>query len=116
MKKKSQKNQQKRFLPKLKIKKGDSVKVIAGDDRGKTGRVLDVFPEDNRALVEGIRIISKHSKPTAAQPNGGIIKKEAPIQISNLMVMAGGQPTRVGRRVEGGKIVRVAKKTQEVIK
>ena len=92
------------------------MKVIAGDDNGKTARILEIFPAENRALVEGIRIISKHSKPTAAEPNGGIIKKEAPIHISNLMLMAGNEPTRVGRKTEGDKIVRVAKKTQEVIK
>lgn len=74
-------NQQKRFLPKIKIKKGDTVKVIAGDDKGKTGRVLDIFPQENRALVEGIRIVSRHTKPTSAEPNGGIIKKK-PLYIS----------------------------------
>lgn len=109
-------NQQKRFLPKIKIKKGDTVKVIAGDDKGKTGRVLDIFPQENRALVEGIRIVSRHTKPTSAEPNGGIIKKEAPIHISNLMLLVGNEPVRVGRQVEGDKIVRVSKKTQEVIK
>ena len=110
------KSEQKRFTPKLKIKKGDMVKVIAGDDNGKTGRVLQVYPKDNRALVEGVRIMSKHTKPSAQNTNGGIVKKEAPIHISNLMLLVGNTPTRVGRRMEGDSIVRVSKKSQEVIK
>ena len=76
----------KRFAPKLKIKKGDTVIVIAGEDKGKSGKVLEVFPSKNTALVAGVRIVSKHTKPNAQNQQGGIIKKEAPIQISNLML------------------------------
>jgi large subunit ribosomal protein L24 len=107
---------QKRFAPKLKIKKGDTVVVIAGVDRGKSGKVLEVYPKDNRALVEGVGIISRHTKPNAQNQQGGIVKKESPVHISNLMVSVGGTPTRVGRKVEEGKSVRIAKKTGEVIK
>ncbi|HUM53521.1 MAG TPA: 50S ribosomal protein L24 [Chitinophagales bacterium] len=107
---------QKRFAPKLKIKKGDTVIVTAGDYRGKSGKVLEVFPKENRALVEGIRIVSRHTKPNAANQQGGIIKKEAPINISNLMLLVGGTATRVGRKVEDGKTVRIAKKTGEIVK
>ena len=107
--------QQKRFQPKLKIKKGDTVKVLSGEDRNKTGIVLAVLPAENRAVVEGINLISKHTKPTAKNPNGGIVKKEASINISNLQLIVAGQPTRVGRKEVDGKIVRYSKKTQEVI-
>lgn len=107
---------QKRFAPKLKIKKGDTVVVTTGDDRGKSGKVLEVFPKENRALVEGIRIASRHTKPNAQNQQGGIIKKEAPINISNLKLTVGGKATRVGRKVEDGKNVRIAKTTGEVIK
>lgn len=102
---------------KLKIKKGDIVRVIAGDDKGKEGRVLEVRREDNRAFVEGVNMITKHSKPNAANPNGGIVKKEAPVQISNLMVVVGGVASKIGRKQdEHGKLVRFAKKTGEIIK
>lgn len=102
---------------KLKIKKGDVVRVIAGDDKGKEGRVLEVRREDNRAFVEGVNMITKHSKPNAANPNGGIVKKEAPVQISNLMVVVGGVASKIGRKQdENGKLVRFAKKTGEIIK
>jgi large subunit ribosomal protein L24 len=102
---------------KLKIKKGDIVRVIAGDDKGKEGRVLEVRREDNRAFVEGVNMITKHSKPNAANPNGGIVKKEAPVQISNLMVVVGGVASKIGRKQdENGKLVRFAKKTGEIIK
>ncbi|MBX7227674.1 MAG: 50S ribosomal protein L24 [Chitinophagales bacterium] len=109
-------NQQKRFLPKIKIKKGDKVKVLSGDYKGKIGVVLEVMPAENKALVEGVRIVSRHTKPNAKNTQGGIIKQEAPIHISNLMLVVGNTPTRVGRREENGKIVRYSKKTQEVIK
>jgi large subunit ribosomal protein L24 len=109
-------NQQKRFLPKLKIQKGDTVKIIAGKNKGKTGVVLQVFSADNRALVEGVNIVKRHTKPTAQESEGGIIEKEAPIHISNIMLLHNGATTRVGRKVIDGKIVRVAKKSQEVIK
>ncbi|MDP2187982.1 MAG: 50S ribosomal protein L24 [Sphingobacteriaceae bacterium] len=102
---------------KLKIKKGDIVRVIAGDDKGKEGRVLEIRREDNRAFVEGVNMITKHSKPNAANPNGGIVKKEAPVQISNLMVVVGGVASKIGRKQdENGKLVRFAKKTGEIIK
>jgi len=103
---------------KLKIKKGDNVTVIAGDDKGKKGRVLEVLIAENRAIVEGVNMVSKHTKPNAKHPQGGIIKQEAAIQISNLMVNdAEGNPTKVGRRAgEKGKLVRYAKTTQAEIK
>ncbi|GHU60707.1 50S ribosomal protein L24 [Bacteroidia bacterium] len=104
---------------KLHIKKGDTVFVNAGVDKGKQGKVLEIFPAKSRALVEGINMISKHTKPNAASPQGGIIKKEAAIHISNLNVLdpSTGKPTRVGRVLsEKGKLVRVAKKSGEVIK
>lgn len=102
---------------KLHIKKGDTVMVIAGDDKGKKGRVIEVFNEKKRALVEGINIVSRHTKPSAQNQQGGIIKKEAPINISNLKVVdASGNATRIGRKVTAeGKIVRVSKKSGEVI-
>ncbi len=103
--------------PKINIKKGDTVKVIAGNEKGAEGKVLFVYPEKRRALVEGINMVSKHTKPNAANPQGGIVKKEASIHISNLMVLdAKGNPTRVGRKLEGDKLVRYSKKTGEEIK
>ncbi len=103
---------------KLHIKKGDTVKVIAGDNKGQTGRVLRVLIENNRAIVEGINLVAKHTKPNAANPQGGIVKKEAPIHISNLMVIDGsGKPTRIGRKLDkNNKLVRYSKKSGEVIK
>ena len=102
---------------KMAIKKNDMVKIISGDDKGKEGRVLEVRREDNRAFVEGVNMITKHSKPNAANPNGGIVKKEAPVQISNLMVVVGGVASKIGRKQdENGKLVRFAKKTGEIIK
>lgn len=102
---------------KLHIKKGDMVLVIAGDDKGKKGRVIEVFNAEKRALVEGINIVSRHTKPSAQNQQGGIIKKEAPVNISNLKVVdKQGNATRVGRKVNAeGKIVRVSKKSGEVI-
>ncbi|MDR3236667.1 MAG: 50S ribosomal protein L24 [Prevotellaceae bacterium] len=104
---------------KLHIKKGDTVYVNAGDDRGKTGKVLEVFPAKSRAIVEGINLVSKHTKPNAKTPQGGIVKQESTIHISNLQVVdpTSGKPTRIGRRAnEEGKLVRYAKKSQEEIK
>ncbi len=102
---------------KLHIKKGDTVKVIAGDDKGKTGKVLKVMVTDNRALVEGLNIVTKHRKPTAQNTGGKIDKVEAPIHISNLMVVVGGKPTRIGRKLnDEGKLQRVVRKTGEFIK
>jgi large subunit ribosomal protein L24 len=101
---------------KLHVKKGDMVLVIAGDDKGKKGRIIEIFNAEKRALVEGINIVSRHTKPNAQNQQGGIIKKEAPINISNLkLVDKSGNATRVGRKVEGDKIVRVSKKSGEVI-
>ncbi len=108
--------QQNRFLPKIKIQKGDTVKVLAGKNKGKTGVVLQVIPANNKALVEGVNIVKRHTKPTAQESEGGIIEKEAPIHISNLMLLHNGTATRVGRKAIDGKIVRVAKKSEEVIK
>ena len=105
--------------PKLKIRKGDLVQVIAGDSKGKQGKVLEVSLADNRAVVEGANLVSKHTKPNAANPNGGIIKKEAAIHVSNLMVVDAktGKPSRVGRtKNAAGKTIRIAKKSGEEIK
>ncbi len=102
---------------KLHIKKGDTVKLIAGDDKGKTGKVLRVIPSENRAVVEGLNIVTKHRKPSAQNTSGKIDKIEAPIHLSNLMVVVGGQPTRVGRKLnDAGKLQRVARKTGDFIK
>lgn len=96
-----------------KIKKDDLVKVIAGRDRDKTGKVLQV--KDGKVLVEGCNMITKHAKPSAANPNGGIVNHEAPMDISNVMLMVDGKATRVGFAMKDGKKVRVAKKTGKVI-
>jgi large subunit ribosomal protein L24 len=102
---------------KLHIKKGDTVKVIAGESNGKTGKVLKVEVSKNRAVVEGVNIISKHTKPNAKMPQGGIAKIEASIHISNLMVVEKGVATRIGRRINSeGKLVRYSKKSGEEIK
>jgi large subunit ribosomal protein L24 len=104
---------------KLKIKKGDLVKVIAGDSKGTQGKVIEVIVDKNRAVVEGANMVSKHTKPNAANPNGGIVKQEAAIHISNLALVdpKTGEATRVGRKKNAaGKLVRVAKKSGEEIK
>lgn len=107
---------------KIKIRKGDLVKVIAGNSKGTEGKVLQILTEKNRAIVEGANIVKKHTKPSAANPNGGIIEKEGSIHISNLALIdpKTGKPTRVGRKVvevDGKKkIVRIAKKSGEEIK
>ena len=95
---------------KLKIKTGDSVVVIAGEHKGQKGKILNVDREKNRAIVEGINLISKHTKPSAQNPQGGIIKKEAPIHISNLSLLdpKTGEPTKVGYEVRDGKKVRIS--------
>lgn len=105
-------------MPKLKIKKGDIVKVIAGEAKGKQGRVLAVYPESNRASVENVNIVSKHTRPNAKNTQGGIEKREAPVHISNLMLIdpKSGKPSRVGKKTADGKLVRYAKKSGEVIK
>ena len=105
------------MMSKLHIKTGDTVKVLSGADNGKTGKVTSVVLEKGRAFVEGINMVSKHTKPSAANPQGGIVKREASIHISNLMVVdSKGQPSRIGRKVnEEGKLVRYSKKTGEVL-
>ena len=105
-------------MAKLKIRKGDTVKVISGNDKGKTGRVLVVERNKNRVIVEGVRSVSKHTKPSAENPNGGILDKEAPIHVSNVMLVDGsGDATRVGRKEnDKGKLQRYSKKTGEFIK
>ena len=99
----------------MKIKKGDMVKVIAGKDKDKEGKVLAVNHKDNTLLVEGVNMITKHTKPCAANQNGGIIKQEGPIDASNVMYLHKGQATRIGFKLDGDKKVRVAKSTGEVI-
>lgn len=104
---------------KLHIKKGDTVYVNAGDDRGKTGKVLEVLTEKSRAIVEGINLVSKHTKPNAKHPQGGIIKQEAGVHLSNLQVVdpVKGGPARIGRRLnDKQKLVRYSKKSGEEIK
>ena len=103
-------------MKKLKIKTGDTVRVIAGDHKGSEGKVLAVFIEKNKAIVEGVNMIKKHMKPNAQSPQGGIVDKEAAIQISNLSLLnSKSETTRVGYRMEDGKKVRFAKKSNEVI-
>ena len=99
----------------MKIKKGDTVKVIAGRDKDKEGKVLSVNKKDNTLLVEGVNMITKHTKPSAANQNGGIIKQEGPIDASNVMYLHKGKAVRVGFQMDGDKKVRVAKSTGEVI-
>jgi large subunit ribosomal protein L24 len=105
-------------MAKLKIRKGDTVKVIAGESKNVEGKVLEVYKETNKALVEGVNMIKKHQKPNAQNPQGGIIEKEAPIHISNLALVdpKSGETTKVGVKYEEGKKVRIAKKSGEVIK
>ncbi|MFH8142684.1 MAG: 50S ribosomal protein L24 [Muribaculaceae bacterium] len=106
-------------MSKMHIKKGDTVYVLAGEDRGKQGRVLSVDAAKNRAVVEGVHIVSKSTKPTAKYPQGGIVKMEAPVNISNLSLIdpKSGKPTRIGIRVnDKGEKVRYAKKSGEEIK
>ncbi|MDC7289449.1 50S ribosomal protein L24 [Blautia schinkii] len=99
----------------MKIKKGDTVKVIAGKDKDKEGKVLAVNVKDNTVLVENVNMVTKHSKPSAANQNGGIVNKEAPLHISNVMLVVDGKATRVGFKMDGDKKVRVAKATGKVI-
>lgn len=104
--------------PKLHIRKGDTVKVIAGDSKGQQGKVLQVFPLNKTAIVEKVNLVSKHTKPNAQNTQGGIVKQEAPINLSNLQVVdpKSGKATRIGRKLVDGKLVRYAKKSGEEIK
>ena len=104
-------------MTKLKIKTGDIVRVIAGDHKGAEGKVLKVNRDDNKAIVDGINMVSKHTKPSAKNPQGGIVKKEAPIQISNLSLIdpKSKEITKVGVRVEGDNKVRFSKKSNQVL-
>ncbi len=103
-------------MSKLHIKKGDIVYVNTGEDKGKTGRVLEVLVKEKRAFVEGVNMVSKSTKPNAKSPQGGIVKKEAPIHISNLNIVEKGKPVRVGRKLNAeGKLVRYSKKSGEEI-
>ena len=90
--------------------------VIAGTAKGQSGRVIRMIPKQHRAVIEGLNLVTKHQKPSATSPQGGIVKMEAPIHLSNLMLMIGDQATRVGRRIEDGTVVRYAKKTGDIIK
>lgn len=102
-------------MTKFKIKVGDTVKVIAGDNKGSEGKVLQIIKEKNRAIVEGVNLISKHTKPSAQNPQGGIVKKEASIHISNIALIENGETVRVGYRMEDGKKVRFSKKSEKAL-
>jgi large subunit ribosomal protein L24 len=103
---------------KLKLKKNDSVRVISGESKGQEGKILSIDTKKMRVIVEGVNMISKHTKPNSKNPNGGIEKREGSIHISNLMLVEGGKTVRIGRMVDEktGHIVRFSKKTKEVIK
>lgn len=103
---------------KLHVKKEDKVIVISGKDKGKKGRIIAAYPRENRVLVEGVNMVKKHAKPSQENPQGGILNQEAPIHVSNVMLIdpSSGQPTRIGYKVlENGKKVRIAKRSGEVI-
>ncbi len=108
----------KRFAPKLHIKKGDKVMVVAGEEKGKTGTVLEVLPHKNRAVVENVNLARKHMKPTNERPEGGIHEIAQPIHLSNLMVVdpKSGNPTRIGRKLVDVNLVRYSKSSGEIIK
>ena len=103
-------------MSKIKFKNGDKVRVIAGDHKGTEGEIVTLIREKNKAIVSGVNVVKRHTKPNAQNPKGGIIEKEAPIAISNLSLLtAEGQTTRIGYRTEDGKKVRVSRKTNEAI-
>ena len=105
------------MLKKLHIKVGDTVKVLSGESRGQEGKILVIDKKKNRATVEGLNVVKRHAKPSASNPQGGIVEKEAGIHISNLMVVHNGTASRVGRKLNGaGKLVRYSKKSGEEIK
>lgn len=99
----------------IKIKKGDTVQVITGTDKGKEGKVVSVDAKNGKVVVEGVNMVSKHTKPNAQNQNGGIIRKEAPIDVSNVMYVHKGKATKIGYKLENGKKSRIAKSTGEVI-
>ena len=100
-------------MKKFKIKTGDTVKVIAGDHKGSEGKVLQIIKDKDRVLVEGVNLVSKHTKPSAQSPQGGIVKKEASLHISNVMLVEGGVAVRVGYQVDGDNKTRISKKTKK---
>jgi len=100
-------------MTKFKIKSGDTVKVIAGDHKGSEGKVLQILRDKNRAIVEGVNLVSKHTKPSAQSPQGGIVKKEASLHISNLLLVEEGVVVRVGYKVDGDTKTRISKKTKK---
>ncbi|MBS1645966.1 MAG: 50S ribosomal protein L24 [Bacteroidetes bacterium] len=102
----------------MKLKKGDLVRVISGEAKGQEGKILEIITKKDRVLVEGVNMISKHTKPNAKTPQGGIVKQEGSVHISNVMLVEGGKTVRVGRKLDEktGKLVRISKKTKEVIK
>ncbi|QOD62261.1 50S ribosomal protein L24 [Polaribacter haliotis] len=100
-------------MKKFKIKSGDTVKVIAGDHKGSEGKVLQIIKDKDRVLVEGVNLVSKHTKPSAQSPQGGIVKKEASLHISNVMLVEEGVAVRVGYKVDGDTKTRVSKKTKK---
>jgi large subunit ribosomal protein L24 len=105
-------------MSKLKLKKGDTVKVISGESRGQQGKIVSIDTTSERAIVEGVNMISKHTKPSAKNANGGIVKQEGSIHISNLMFLEGGKTVRIGRKVneKSGKLERISTKTKAAIK
>ncbi|PKH52757.1 50S ribosomal protein L24 [Tenacibaculum sp. Bg11-29] len=102
-------------MKKFKIKSGDTVKVLAGDHKGSEGKVLQILRDKDRVLVEGVNMVSKHTKPSAASPQGGIVKKEASLHISNLALIENGEAVKVGYKVEGDKKIRFSKKSDKAI-
>ncbi len=105
-------------MSKLKLKKGDTVKVISGESRGQEGKIVSIDTKKERAIVEGVNMISKHTKPSAKNANGGIVKQEGSIHISNLMFLEGGKTVRIGRKLneKTGKLERISTKTKAAIK
>jgi len=100
-------------MKKFKIKSGDTVKVIAGDHKGSEGKVLQIIKDKDRVLVEGVNLVSKHTKPSAKSPQGGIVKKEASLHISNVLLVDGGVAVRVGYKVDGDTKTRISKRTKK---
>lgn len=101
-------------MPKLKIKKGDQVVILSGDDKGKNGEVLKAMPKENKVVVQGVNLVKRHTKPSQTNP-GGIVTKEAPVHASNVAFAKDGKPTKIGYKEVNGKKVRVARKTGDVI-